>query len=167
MIFRLFVAIVLVFPVVSVGAHEPASPAVNPSREKSSSREAEAVKRVLNSYKVAVEKLDLAGTAGLFSSDSSVFESGGVEGNYAHYLEHHMTPELAEFSEFKYNDYLVAVRVEPPFAFATETYVYRLVVKADGKVVERQGVTTSVLRKERGQWRIFVSHNSSRAPKKT
>lgn len=124
------------------------------------------VKAVLEAYKTAVEKLDVSNTADLFTKDSLIYETGGVEGNYATYLEHHLTPELSEFSEFKFNDYKVDVRLEPPYAFATETYVYRIVVKADGKVVERQGVTSSVLRKERGKWRILISHNSSRAPAK-
>lgn len=123
-------------------------------------------KAVLDAYKTAVEQLDVSKTADLLTKDSLIYETGGVEGNYANYLAHHLTPELAEFSEFKYNDYKVAVRIEPSYAFATETYVYRLVVKADGKVVERQGVTSTVLRKQGGKWRILVSHNSSRASAK-
>ena len=118
---------------------------------------------VLDAYKTAVEKLDVSRTTDLFAKDALIYEAGGVEGNYQTYLEHHLTPELAEFSEFKFNDYKVGVRLELPYAFATETYVYRIVVKADGKVVERQGVTSSVLRKQGGKWRILVSHNSSRA----
>ena len=146
-------------------AHEPPAPA--PAAAKASARGSSAVIAVLDAYKTAMEKLDVARTADLFAKDSLIYETGGVEGNYQTYLDHHLTPELAEFSEFKFNDYKVEVRLEPPYAFATETYVYRIVVKADGKVVERQGVTSSVLRKREGKWRILVSHNSSRAvPKK-
>ena len=153
-----------------VSAHPPDSPASGkptPAAKISSvNRESAAVGAVLEAYKTAVESLDVSRSADLFAKDSMIFETGGVEGNYAQYLEHHLTPELAEFSEFKFNNYQVDVRVELPYAFATETYVYRLVVKADGKVVERQGVTSSVLRKKDGKWRILVSHNSSRAVKK-
>ncbi len=142
-------------------AHEPPAPA--PAPTKASARGSSAVIAVLDAYKTAVEKLDVSKTTELFATDSLIYETGGVEGNYQTYLEHHLTPELAEFSEFKFNDYKVEVRLEPPYAFATETYVYRLVVKADGKIVERQGVTSSVLRQQGGKWRILVSHNSSRA----
>ncbi len=157
---RIFPGLVLLFYCLNLEAHEPppasapAKPAVGGSA---------AVIAVLDAYKTAVEKLDVSRTADLFAKDSLIYETGGVEGNYPTYLEHHLTPELAEFSAFKFNDYKVEVRLEPPYAFATETYVYRIVVKADGKVVERQGVTSSVLRKQGGKWRILVSHNSSRA----
>ena len=154
----------------NVNAHPPESIAskksATPADLTPANREISAVKTVLDGYKSAVEKLDVSSTAKLFAKDSMIYETGGVEGDYAEYLDHHLTPELAEFSEFKFNNYKVEVRVELPYAFATETYVYRLVVKADGKVFERQGVTSSVLRKRDGQWRILVSHNSSRAMKK-
>jgi hypothetical protein len=47
----------------------------------------DAAKVVLKQYKDAVEKLDVTGTEKLFTTDSQIFESGGSEGNYAHYLE--------------------------------------------------------------------------------
>ncbi len=143
---------------IALGHEQPASPLGKASASGNS-----AVIAVLDAYKTAVEKLDVSKTAEFFTRDSMIYETGGVEGNYLTYLEHHLTPELTEFSEFKFNDYKVEVRLELPYAFATETYVYRIVVKADGKVVERQGVTSSVLHKQGGKWRIMVSHNSSRA----
>ncbi len=87
----------------------------------------EAVKDVLKQYKTAIEKLDLTGTEKLFTSDSKIFESGGSEGTYAHYLEHHLTPEFKDFTLFKYSDYKVDVKVDGKYAFATETYTYTLV----------------------------------------
>ena len=157
---RNFLTIALLAASSTALAHEP--PASAPAKASAAGGGA-AVIAVLDAYKTAMEKLDVSRTADLFAKDSLIYETGGVEGDYARYLEHHLTPELAEFSEFKFNDYKVEVRLEPPYAFATETYVYRIVVKADGKVVERQGVTSSVLRKQGGKWRILVSHNSSRA----
>ena len=52
---------------------------------------------VLKQYNNAVEKLDVMGTEKLFTVDSKIYESGGSEGNYTHYMEHHLTPELKEF----------------------------------------------------------------------
>jgi len=125
--------------------------------------ETAAVKAVLASYVAAVERLDPRGTQRLFTADSMIFESGGSEGNYAHYLAHHLTPELGEFKSFKYNDYKVSVRFEGQTALATETYKYRIETKK-GEVAERLGVATSVLRKEGGRWKVVMMHNSARRP---
>ena len=85
-----------------------------------------------------------------------------VRGSYAHYLEHHLGPEFKEFKSFKYNNYKVEVQVEGNYAFATETYNYTIVVLKDNAEVKRKGVATSVLKKVKGEWKIMISHNSSR-----
>ncbi len=126
-----------------------------------------AAKSVLAAYNQALTTLDAAKAKDLFTADSAVFESGGVEGTYAHYLEHHIGPELAEFKEFSYRDYSVEVRLELPLALSTESYIYRIVLKEGGKVIEKKAATTSVLKKIGGEWKIIQSHTSSRAlPKK-
>src|SRR3546814_24413 len=47
----------------------------------------------LAQYKSAMEKRDLTGVEALFSPDAQIFESGGVEGNFAHYRDHHLSSE--------------------------------------------------------------------------
>ena len=116
---------------------------------------------VLGKYKAAVERLDASGTEALFASDSMVFESGGNEGTYAQYLEHHLKPELAAFRSFKFSNYVIAVRFEGAAAVVTETYNFRIEPKT-GDVAERLGVATSVLRKTGGKWTIILLHTSSR-----
>lgn len=126
-----------------------------------------AVKAVLKEYKTALEQRNAAPAAKLFTPDSQVFESGGVEGTFADYLAHHIGPELGELKEFSFRDYKVEVRLEPPLAVATETYLYRIVFKEDRPVIEKRGVATSVLKKINGEWKIIHTHNSSRnLPKK-
>ncbi|MFN2474652.1 MAG: DUF4440 domain-containing protein [Sphingomicrobium sp.] len=125
--------------------------------------ESTAVRSVLASYVSAVEHLDLKGTERLFADDSMIFESGGSEGNYAHYLAHHLSPELGAFKSFKFSDYKVDVRFEGPVALATESYKYRIETKK-GEVAERRGVATSVLRKAHGRWQIVMMHNSAQRP---
>lgn len=117
---------------------------------------------MLKKYSNAVEKLDFAGTENLFTKDSQIFESGGNEGTYGHYLKHHLIPEFKEFSSFKFSDYKVDVKVDGAYAFATETYNYVLVLAKDQTEVKRKGVATSVLKKIDGKWKIMISHNSSR-----
>ena len=126
--------------------------------------EATAVRAVLAQYQAAIIRLDARGTERLFTPDSAIFESGGIEGNYANYLAHHLTPELAEFKSFTFSNYKVDVRFEGPVAIATETYNYRIETKA-GEVAERAGVATSVLKKVGGKWKILSMHNSARRPK--
>lgn len=125
-----------------------------------------AVRAVLARYKDAIEMLDATGTEALFTEDSAVFETGGVEGTYREYLEHHLGPELAAFRSFGFTDYTVAVQVEGDLALATETYNYRIEAKS-GEIAERKGVATSVLTRTADGWKIRIMHNSARKPKRT
>ena len=123
-----------------------------------------AIRAVLARYKDAIERLDATGTEDLFTEDSAVFETGGVEGTYKQYLAHHLGPELAAFRAFAFSDYTVAVRIEGDLALATETYNYRIEPKT-GEIATRKGVATSVLRRTTDGWKILVMHNSARKPK--
>lgn len=125
-------------------------------------KETDSVKAVLKQYNTAVEKLDVTNTERLFTADSKIFESGGSEGNYAHYLEHHLAPELKEFKSFTFSDYKVEVLVDGNYAFATETYNYTIVIAKDNTEIKRKGIATSVLKKIKGEWKIMITHNSSR-----
>lgn len=140
--------------------------AAAPFARAADSPDVTAIKAVLAAYKAGLEKLDVSGAAKLFTADSQVFESGGVEGPFSDYVAHHIGPELAEFKEFSFRDYKVEVRLEPPLALATETYIYKIVLK-DDRVIEKRGVATSVLKKIAGAWKIVQTHTSSRnLPKK-
>lgn len=127
-------------------------------------RDVAAVAEVLRQYRAAIEGLDASGTQALFSDDSEVFENGGVEGTYANYLAHHLGPELGHFRSFRFGDHRLSVRFEGPVALASESYSYRI-ERAQGDPIERRGVTTSVLRRTAGGWRIVSMHGSSRAPR--
>src|SRR3546814_417130 len=118
----------------------------------------------LAQYKSAMEKRDLTGVEALFSPDAQIFESGGVEGNFAHYRDHHLGPELKEFRSFAFRNYKISVRGEGDVAIATETYSFSIVL-ASGETIERDGVATSVLKWENGKWQILNLHSSSRKPK--
>lgn len=122
----------------------------------------ELVKRVLKRYNDAIVALEVTGTERFFTADSKIYESGGSEGNYAHYLEHHLSPELKEFKSFTYGDYKVDVQVDGNYAFATESYTYTILLAKDNTEIKRKGIATSVLKKVKGEWKIMISHNSSR-----
>ena len=122
----------------------------------------ELVRNVLKRYNSSIEALDVTGTERFFTWDSRIYESGSSEGNYANYLEHHLIPELKEFKSFTYSDYKVEIHIDGNYAFTTETYNYTIIVAKDNMEVKRKGVSTSVLKKVKGQWLIMISHNSSR-----
>ena len=124
-------------------------------------RPAHAAVEVLGKYKAALESLDGTKTLSLFAADAQVVENGKREGTFANYLAHHLGPELAEFRSFKFFDYKVDVRTEGPLAIATESYTFRIEPK-QGDAVERQGVTTSVLKPVGNGWKIVSMHSSSR-----
>ncbi len=127
----------------------------------SQSDDTDAIKALLKQYNSAIEKLDATGTEDLFTEDSKIFESGGSEGSYRHYLEHHLTPELKEFKSFRFNDYIIDVHVDGNYAFADEEFKYQIISKENEEVVTRNAVTTSVLKKIDGEWKIAILHFSS------
>jgi ketosteroid isomerase-like protein len=124
---------------------------------------------VMKAYKDALQNLTTQGTFELFTEDSEVFESGGIEGTYAHYIEHHLGPELGHFEKFEFSDYKINVQLDAPYAFTTETYIYTIVLKADKKgntrTIKKKGVATSILKKIDGEWKIIKTHSSSRNSK--
>lgn len=118
--------------------------------------------KTMDSYKEAIERLDTTGTNRLFMPKSVVVESGSIEGTFQRYLDHHLGPELGEFKSFKFSDYKADVTLDLPYAFVTESYKYTIVVKKDNSVAVRRGVATSILKKEKGVWKIVQTHSSSR-----
>lgn len=132
------------------------------------STEKELVISVMKSYKDAIQNLTSEGTLELFTKDAPVFESGGSEGTYANYLEHHLGPELGHFNSFIFSDYIIDVEVDMPYAFVTETYIYTIDLKANeergtkARIIKKKGVATSDLKKINGKWMIIKTHSSSR-----
>lgn len=140
------------------------SPAVATQPDVNRAADTKAVQAVLLQYMTAIEKLDAKGTERLFTPDAQIFETGGSEGTYANYLSRHLGPELAAFKSFKFSGYKVSVRFEGSVALATESYRYRIEPKT-GDIAERVGVSTSVLKKEGGSWKILSIHGSARRPR--
>lgn len=119
---------------------------------------------VLTAYRDALVALDLDAAGANFASDSSLFENGKPEGNWANYAEKHLGPELGHFHSFAFPTYDVEVRQMGHMALGEERYTYRIELH-DGRVIEREGVATSVLHHGEDGWKITVYHSSSRAPR--
>lgn len=129
-----------------------------------SNNDTKEVEQVMKAYKDGVESLSTKGLTSLFTKDSEVFESGGVEGTFEHYLEHHLGPELGNFKSFKFSDYKIETKLDLPYAFTTETYIYTIVLEGD-RTIKKSGIATSVLKKVNGEWKIMKTHTSSRNTK--
>jgi ketosteroid isomerase-like protein len=127
--------------------------------------EKEAVEKVMKAYKDGVQNLSAKGLSDLFTKDSEVFESGGVEGSFDNYLEHHLGPELGHFKSFTFSENKIETKVDLPYAFTTETYIYTIVLIEGDRTIKKKGVATSVLKKEGKNWKIVKTHTSSRNPK--
>jgi ketosteroid isomerase-like protein len=124
----------------------------------------DAIKHTLNAYKNKIESLDTNGVAKLFIANSKVIEQGKDEGTISHYLEHHLGPELKDFKSFKFSNYKVDVNLNGNYAYTTESYTYTITLK-DDKEIKSNGLATSVLQKQKGEWKIVLTHSSFRRAK--
>lgn len=118
----------------------------------------------LRAYRTALEARDAQAMRPLFAEDSAIFENGKAEGSFDNYMEHHLGPELDAIVTFTFSDPTLTVTRIGHMAYAYETYGYRIEL-ADGRVIERDGVATSVLAHDAEGWRIVQYHSSSRAPR--
>jgi hypothetical protein len=118
---------------------------------------------VAGRYLDAMESSDLDAAGKLFSATSSVFESGGREGAWAAYREHHLGPENGEIRSFKISrgESETGASIDGSMAFVAWPIEYRIDLK-DGKVVESRGTVTFLLVKEKSEYRIRHLHWSSR-----
>lgn len=127
--------------------------------------EKEAVEKVMKAYKDGVQSLSAKGLSDLFTKDSEVFESGGVEGSFDNYMEHHLGPELGHFKSFTFSENKIETKVDLPYAFTTETYIYTIVLTEGDRTIKKKGVATSILKKDGEHWKIIKTHTSSRDSK--
>ena len=118
---------------------------------------------VASAYLDTMDTADLNRAESLFAKESSIFEAGGVEGTWQHYREHHIGPELAEFSSFKTTKGKPEEELSADGSMAMIAWPieYRIVLK-DGKAVESKGTVTFVLVREGGAYKIRHMHWSSR-----
>lgn len=121
-------------------------------------------KETLTAYREALTARDAEAMIALFAEDSHVFESGKNEGSFMRYLEHHLGPELGAITSFTFGEPTVEVTRIGHMAYGRETYIYRIEL-ADGRVIDREGVATSVLTHDTNGWKIVQYHSSSRTPR--
>ncbi len=114
-------------------------------------------------YLSAMEASDLDQAETLFAAESSIFETGGVEGTWQAYRDHHIGPELGAIESF------VISRGEPSEGRSTDGSlgfvawpIEYTIALDDGRVIESRGTVTFVLEQHGDRYKIRHLHWSSR-----
>lgn len=122
------------------------------------------VKAVLDEYKASWEQMDAKRGEKLFASGARIFDNGEDQRSFDYYVNRHIGPELAVFKTFTFHHKTMNVEWQGAVALGTETYRYTIVTDK-GETIERQGVSTSILKKVGGRWMITSMHSSNRKAK--
>jgi len=120
-------------------------------------------KEVAAAYLAALEASDLDAAGRLFARESSIFETGGVEGSWQTYREHHLGPEVDGVASFSINpgEPDVTTSEDATLAIVSWPIEYTISLK-DGRTIRSRGTVTFVLVHEDGAHRIRHLHWSSR-----
>ncbi len=114
-------------------------------------------------YLSAMEAADLDAAALLFTEESSIFESGGVEGSWQDYRDHHLGPEIDAIDSFVISrgEATEEKSLDGSMAFVAWPIEYRIEL-ADERIIESRGTVTFVLERNEDRYKIRHLHWSSR-----
>ena len=90
-----------------------------------------------------------------------IIEGAGVNHGWVDYRDHHLTPELEAFKNFKYRFFAIEPQIRGDLAYTALRY--ELSADLESGHIEREGRGTFVLEKMNGEWRIVHTHTSGRA----
>ncbi|MFQ5527869.1 MAG: YybH family protein, partial [Thermoanaerobaculia bacterium] len=97
-------------------------------------------------YLTAMEASDLEAAGALFAADSLIFETGGVEGTWSAYRDHHIGPELDAIKSFVISHRPPAEQASADGTMAFVAWPIEYTIElADGRVIESRGTVTFVL----------------------
>ncbi len=114
-------------------------------------------------YLAAMEVSDLEAAETLFAADSLIFETGGVEGTWSEYREHHIGPELEAIESFVMTHARPTERKSADGTMAFVAWPIEYTIKLDdGRVIQSRGTVTFVLENHGHHFMIRHLHWSSR-----
>jgi len=118
---------------------------------------------VAAAYLDAMEASDLDAAEALFTKNSLIFETGGVEGAWEQYRQHHLGPEMESVSSFSTERGEVRTFASQDGTMVTVTWPleYRIVL-TDETTIHSKATLTFVLISESDTYRIVHMHWSSR-----
>ena len=119
---------------------------------------------VVLAYLDASARSDLDAAAALVADDSVVFESGGGQGTWAQYREHHLGPEVAMFKSFDLETQTPRTWTsdDGSLALVTLPISYDIELKDGRKISSLGTVTFGLTRGGDGPYKIVHMHWSSR-----
>jgi hypothetical protein len=120
---------------------------------------------VAAAYLEAMESGDLDAAETLFAPQSSIFESGGQEGDWQHYREHHIGPELSAIKSFSISQGEPEVEESQDGSMAFVAWPIKYRIDLEDRLIESIGTVTFVMVRGADGLRIRHLHWSSRAQK--
>ncbi len=120
-------------------------------------------KEVAAAYFAAIQESDLSAAGALFASESSIFETGGVEGTWDHYRDHHLGPEIDGIAHFEISlkDPEITESDDATLVVLAWPIDYTILLK-DQRTIRSRGTVTFVLYRQDGAYQIRHLHWSSR-----
>lgn len=117
---------------------------------------------VARRYFQAMDRKDLEAAEALFAQKSSIFESGGEEGDWAHYRAHHIGAELDAIERFEttLGKPEEEISADGAMAFVAWPIEYHMALRDDREIDSRGTVTFVFIRSSEG-FRIRHLHWSS------
>lgn len=89
-----------------------------------------------------------------------IIEGAGVNHGWVDYRDHHLTPELEAFKNFKYRFFAIEPQIRGNLAYTALRY--ELSADLASGHIEREGRGTFILEKTNDEWRIVHTHTSGR-----
>lgn len=127
---------------------------------------AAAVRRTIEALFRAIETKDLAALDTLYAGDAlTVIEGAGINRGWADYRDHHLGPELEEFTDFRYRPADIEVSVHDDLAWAI--FRYTVQAKMGDRTIDAVGRGTAVLVQRGDRWVVRHTHTSSRPRRPT
>ncbi|HWO87999.1 MAG TPA: nuclear transport factor 2 family protein [Gemmatimonadales bacterium] len=126
------------------------------------SQDERAVVAVLEALASFSQARNLAGLDTLYAPDSwvRIVEGAGVNRGWVDYRDHHLAPELREFTSFQYRYYEIEPQVRGNVAWAS--FRYELIADTPQGHVEVDGRGTAILERRGGRWLVVHTHTSGR-----
>ncbi len=123
---------------------------------------ADGVRRTIEALFRAVEQKDLAALDTLYAGERlTVVEGAGINRGWTDYRDHHLGPELKDFTEFRYRPADIEVEVHGNLAWAF--FRYTLQAKVGERSIDNVGRGTAILEQRGTRWLVRHTHTSGRA----
>jgi len=126
------------------------------------SAEVRAATHTLEALFAAAERGDLRALDTLYAGDSLlVIEGAGINRGWADYRDNHLSPELKQFTNFRYRPFEIEARVVGEVAWVT--FRYALMAEIGERRIDSIGRGTAILEKRGTRWVVRLTQTASRA----